>query len=463
MNAVLRRRLDEIRKRYVFTFVILSLMCKAFSGYLVYILPMTKGLFSVILDVWTGLTRVVRAWLWCLPMVWRRPMSLEKFWQGAYLPDYGTPFGDISSISAGISRHVPGPRPPTAWGTPTHAIYKVSAQNSKDNMFKQAPMPNVPPRMLTMKEHLGYSPQQPQTSSQDPKFWLQQAYAMDYHQAKFQDHQTTCKQVIDGAQSAQLHHVDYLWKLLLRYPCLDLWFSVTRKSLLMKLWQSGLHMTEMLQSKNEPVPSPSWILASRQRWPFTQHYKACNISKSTKLQWCSMVQGPQGWQCQLVELQHQPLPEPSPLHSECLPTCRGKEAPTWARSKVWVLYLRVWSKRATYHLFPHPSELPTLSASVQRQCGPLIQRSAKFPDNPNWFGLPTPCPTYWASLPVTSVLPRQHLGRNDPWFSHQWGCGTQSCSSDYTEHSKSSLLQLVWLNSDKLWESYGTLSGPLLE
>ena len=51
MNAVLRRRLDEIRKRYVFTFVILSSMCKAFSGYLVYILPMTKGLFSVILDV----------------------------------------------------------------------------------------------------------------------------------------------------------------------------------------------------------------------------------------------------------------------------------------------------------------------------------------------------------------------------------------------------------------------------
>ena len=65
-------------------------------------------------------------------------------------------------------------------------------------MFKQAPMPNVPPRMLTMKEHLGYSPQQPQTWSQDPNFELQQAYAMDYHQAKFQDHQTLASRSLMG-------------------------------------------------------------------------------------------------------------------------------------------------------------------------------------------------------------------------------------------------------------------------
>ena len=61
---------------------------------------------------------------------------------------------------------------------------------------------------------------------------------------------------IEGPQYAQLHHLTTLGKMLLRSPCLDLWFSGTRRRLFMKLWQLGLDMTDMLQSKSQFIPSP---------------------------------------------------------------------------------------------------------------------------------------------------------------------------------------------------------------
>ena len=89
-----------------------------------------------------------------------------------------------------------------------------------------------------------------------PQFSTEASLCYGLPSGKISRPSDNCKQVIDGAQYAQLHHLTTLGKMLLRYPCLDLWFSDTRMSLSMQLWQSGLHMTEMLQPKNEPVLSP---------------------------------------------------------------------------------------------------------------------------------------------------------------------------------------------------------------